>query len=232
MNMKTVKICLIQMIAAAVLSLGLSITALAAQVHGNVDEIHEDSISGWAWDAQAPDVPLTVQITITDAQGRLIHQETAEASLQRDDVAASGYGSGACGFSLPVDWSGLPDGAYIVQVTAAGQTIGGTRQYYKGQPALRSLGVFKTTGYCPCDSCSGGWGRLTSTGAVATAGHTIAVDPNVIPYGTKVMINGVVYTAEDRGGGVKGNHIDIFYNTHGETRVQGTQYAEVFVLDA
>lgn len=232
MNMKTVKICLIQMIAAAVLSLGLSITALAAQVHGNVDEIHEDSISGWAWDAQAPDVPLTVQITITDAQGRLIHQETAEASLQRDDVAASGYGSGACGFSLPVDWSGLPDGAYTVQVTAAGQTIGGTRQYYKGQPALRSLGVFKTTGYCPCDSCSGGWGRLTSTGAVATAGHTIAVDPNVIPYGTKVMINGVVYTAEDRGGGVKGNHIDIFYNTHGETRAQGTQYAEVFVLDA
>ena len=100
MNMKTVKICLIQMIAAAVLSLGLSITSLAAQVHGNVDEIHEDSISGWAWDAQAPDVPLTVQITITDAQGRLIHQETAEASLQRDDVAASGYGSGACGFSL------------------------------------------------------------------------------------------------------------------------------------
>ncbi len=232
MNMKTVKICLIQMIAAAVLSLGLSITALAAQVHGNVDEIHEDSISGWAWDAQAPDVPLTVQITITDAQGSLIHQETAEASLQRDDVAASGYGSGACGFSLPVDWSGLPDGAYTVQVTAAGQTIGGTRQYYKGQPALRSLGVFKTTGYCPCDSCSGGWGRLTSTGAVATAGHTIAVDPNVIPYGTKVMINGVVYTAEDRGGGVKGNHIDIFYNTHGETRAQGTQYAEVFVLDA
>ncbi len=232
MNMKTVKICLIQMIAAAVLSLGLSITALAAQVHGNVDEIHEDSISGWAWDAQAPDVPLTVQITITDAQGSLIHQETAEASLQRDDVAASGYGSGACGFSLPVDWFGLPDGAYTVQVTAAGQTIGGTRQYYKGQPALRSLGVFKTTGYCPCDSCSGGWGRLTSTGAVATAGHTIAVDPNVIPYGTKVMINGVVYTAEDRGGGVKGNHIDIFYNTHGETRAQGTQYAEVFVLDA
>lgn len=232
MNMRTVKICLIQMIAAAVLSLGLSITALAAQVHGNVDEIHEDSISGWAWDAQAPDVPLTVQITITDAQGSLIHQETAEASLQRDDVAASGYGSGACGFSLPVDWSGLPDGAYTVQVTAAGQTIGGTRQYYKGQPALRSLGVFKTTGYCPCDSCSGGWGRLTSTGAVATAGHTIAVDPNVIPYGTKVMINGVVYTAEDRGGGVKGNHIDIFYNTHGETRAQGTQYAEVFVLDA
>ena len=117
MNMKTVKICLIQMIAAAVLSLGLSITALAAQVHGNVDEIHEDSISGWAWDAQAPDVPLTVQITITDAQGSLIHQETAEASLQRDDVAASGYGSGACGFSLPVDWSGLPDGAYTVPVS-------------------------------------------------------------------------------------------------------------------
>ena len=74
--------------------------------------------------------------------------------------------------------------------------------------------------------------KRTSTGAIATANHTIAVDPNVIPYGTKVMINGVVYTAEDKGGGVKGNHIDIFYNTHGETQAQGTQYAEVFVVEA
>lgn len=44
------------------------------------------------------------------------------------------------------------------------------------------------------------------------------------------MINGMVYTAEDRGGAVKGNHIDIFFDTHGETRQYGTQYTEVFLL--
>lgn len=97
---------------------------------------------------------------------------------------------------------------------------------------LVSLGVFKTTGYCPCRRCSEGWGRTTSTGAIASAHHTIAVDPRVIPYGTQVMINGVVYTAEDKGGGVRGHHIDIFFDTHAETRQHGTQNAEVFLLTA
>ena len=46
---------------------------------------------------------------------------------------------------------------------------------------LIPLGVFTTTGYCPCGSCSGRWGRLTSTGALAAAGHTVAVDPRLIP---------------------------------------------------
>ena len=93
-----------------------------------------------------------------------------------------------------------------------------------------SLGVFKTTGYCPCRSCSAGWGRNTCTGAVASSQHTIAVDPREIPYGTRVMINGVVYIAEDKGGGVKGHHIDIFYDTHAESKNHGIQNVEVFLL--
>ncbi len=44
------------------------------------------------------------------------------------------------------------------------------------------------------------------------------------------MINGVIYTAEDCGGGVKGNHIDIFFNTHGETRAYGTRSVEVYLV--
>ena len=95
-----------------------------------------------------------------------------------------------------------------------------------------SLGSFVTTAYCPCDSCSDGWGRHTSTGAVATANHTIAVDPSVIPYGTKVLIDGIVYTAEDRGGGVKGNHIDIFFDSHDQTHLYGKRNVEVFLLNS
>lgn len=95
---------------------------------------------------------------------------------------------------------------------------------------LQSLGVFRTTGYCPCYQCSEGWGRRTSTGAIAKSSHTIAVDPRVIPYGTKLMINGVIYTAEDRGGGVKGNHIDIFFDNHAQTRQHGSRQQEVFLV--
>lgn len=95
---------------------------------------------------------------------------------------------------------------------------------------LQSLGIFRTTGYCPCYRCSEGWGRRTSTGATATSGHTVAVDPRVIPYGTKLMIEGVIYTAEDRGGGVKGNHIDIFFDSHTQTRQHGSRQQEVFLV--
>lgn len=51
---------------------------------------------------------------------------------------------------------------------------------------------------------------MTSTGAIAKEGKTIAVDPAVIPYGSVVKINGNEYVAEDCGGAIKGNKIDIF----------------------
>ena len=128
---------------------------------------------------------------------------------------------------LPSAWTGAPcPMAYIWLKDAKQEAPAAQAQN------LVPLGVFKTTGYCPCRACSEGWGRHTCTGAVATAGHTIAVDPRVIPYGSKVMINGVVYTAEDRGGAVRGNHIDIFFNTHAETRQHGTQSAEVYLVQS
>ncbi|MBQ7534251.1 MAG: 3D domain-containing protein [Stomatobaculum sp.] len=95
----------------------------------------------------------------------------------------------------------------------------------------RDLGQFKLTAYCPCYSCSEGWGRMTSSGRLAQERHTIATDPNVIPEGTKVEINGVVYTAEDIGGGVRGNHIDIFYESHEECLEFGVRYAEVYKVN-
>ncbi|WP_400161759.1 G5 domain-containing protein [Brevibacillus sp. TJ4] len=60
---------------------------------------------------------------------------------------------------------------------------------------------------------SPGYGR-TATGVMAQAGHTIAVDPKVIPLGWWVYIEGVGYRrAEDVGGAVRGNKIDVFVNT-------------------
>ncbi len=95
----------------------------------------------------------------------------------------------------------------------------------------RSLGVFKLTAYCPCYECSKGWGRMTSSGRLAQENHTIATDPSVIPEGTRVVINGTVYVAEDTGGGVVGKHIDIFMESHSATLSFGVQHAEVFLAD-
>lgn len=91
------------------------------------------------------------------------------------------------------------------------------------------LGRFKLTGYCPCRQCSEGYGTRTATGTRAVAGRTVAVDPRVIPYGTHLMINGHEYVAEDRGGAVRGNHIDVYYNTHAEAR-NVLAYADVYIL--
>ena len=96
----------------------------------------------------------------------------------------------------------------------------------------RSLGTFITTGYCPCSKCNGKWsGGITSTGVKARASHTIAVDPKVIPYGTHVIIDGIEYVAEDCGGAIKGNRIDIYFNSHQEALNWGRRKKEVFIIE-
>ena len=71
----------------------------------------------------------------------------------------------------------------------------------------KALGRFTITFYWPGEDH---YGKLTSTGVIAQEGKTIAVDPSVIPYGSIIKINGNEYIAEDCGGAIKGNKIDIF----------------------
>ena len=68
---------------------------------------------------------------------------------------------------------------------------------------------------------------MTSTGVTAKEGRTIAVDPTVIPYGTKVMIDGHTYIAEDCGSAVKGKVVDIFV----EEPYEEMYYTEVFIKE-
>jgi 3D (Asp-Asp-Asp) domain-containing protein len=89
------------------------------------------------------------------------------------------------------------------------------RSEVKSEP----LGTFTVTHYCPCEICCGKSDGITATGTQATEGRTIAVDPSVIPLGTEVEIDGHTYIAEDVGGAIKGNKVDIFVNDH-ETAIQ------------
>lgn len=109
------------------------------------------------------------------------------------------------------------------------------------EPELTSLGEYKITYYCACEKCCGVWAKnrpkdengnpivKTASGAVAQAGKTIAVDPSVIPYGTEVIINGHTYTAQDCGGAIKGNRIDIYCESHEEALQNGVDHYEVFM---
>ena len=88
----------------------------------------------------------------------------------------------------------------------------------------------KTTAYCNCRKCNGQWANgPTYTGVMPKAKHTIAVDPKVIPLGSKVIISGVEYKAEDTGGAIKGNRIDIFFKSHKKALAYGVKYKKVKV---
>ena len=100
------------------------------------------------------------------------------------------------------------------------------------EPEPVSLGEFTITHYCRENYphiCNDGDATHTATGTTPTPGRTIAVDPEVIPYGTEVIINGKTYIAEDTGGAINGNRIDIVTETHEEALRLGIITAEVYV---
>ena len=80
--------------------------------------------------------------------------------------------------------------------------------------------------------CNDGDSTYTATGTIATPGRTVAVDPDIIPYGTTIEIEGVgVRIAEDCGGAIKGNRIDLLFDTHEEALEWGMQTRQVTILN-
>lgn len=84
------------------------------------------------------------------------------------------------------------------------------------------------------------WKGLTSSGKKAVAGLTIATDPRVIPTGTRVYVEGIdskgkkysgVYVAQDTGGAIKGNKIDIFMSSYAECYSFGRRNMIVYILE-
>lgn len=107
----------------------------------------------------------------------------------------------------------------------------GTPVAVSSDASLKPLGKFRITHYCPCSICCGPWANgITSTGVTATTNHTIAVDPTQIPYGSQVVINGQVYVAEDCGGAIKTNCIDIYVASHEEGESKGVYYTDVYLI--
>ena len=94
---------------------------------------------------------------------------------------------------------------------------------------MRFLGNYKLTAYCACDKCCGKTDAITATGAKATQGRTIAVDPKVIPYGSEVIIDGEKYIAEDCGGAIKNNRIDVYFENHDDALNFGVKFEDVYL---
>ncbi len=113
--------------------------------------------------------------------------------------------------------------------------------------------LMEVTGYCNCGKCCGYYrscwscwlipyvssgpnkGKrkkvgITSSGAKAKVG-TIAADISKYPYGTKMFIPGYGWgVVQDTGGAIKGDHIDIFFNSHKEAEAWGKQNLWVTII--
>ena len=74
---------------------------------------------------------------------------------------------------------------------------------------------------------------ITATGKKPRPYHTLAVDPKVIPYGTRIYIPefNKVFIAEDCGGAIKGNRIDIYMNNEYECRQWGVRNITIIILN-
>ena len=93
------------------------------------------------------------------------------------------------------------------------------------------LGNFKITHYCACSKCCGSYGNATAWAGKIVVGTTIAVDPKVIPKLSSVYIDGYGYRrAEDCGGAIKGNKIDVAVASHSEALKLGVAYKDVWLL--
>ena len=106
---------------------------------------------------------------------------------------------------------------------------------------MSHLGEFRITHYCACKKCCGkdpshpAYG-ITATGTVATEGRTIAVDPSVIPYGSRVAVfydDGriVEYIAEDCGGAIDGPEVDVFIADHDRAWELGVKSGSVYIVN-
>lgn len=86
------------------------------------------------------------------------------------------------------------------------------------------------TAYCPCVKCCGKADKITASGVKAIEGITIATDKS-IPFGTKIYIDGVgERIVQDRGGAIKGNRIDLYFENHQEANNFGRQTKQVTIM--
>ena len=157
-----------------------------------------------------------VQVTSND-ESETLDKEEEEGTIHKSE------GEGI--FSDAVEQVGAGSSS-VVNGVQVGEPVS-----VSSDAVLVNLGNFRITHYCPCSICCGPWANgITSTGVTATTNHTIAVDPSQIPYGSKVVINGQVYVAEDCGGAIKRDRMDLYFPTYEECIQFGRRRCTLYFL--
>ena len=173
--------------------------------------------------------------------------------------SAMGDGTVKKGVRLPL-WGRVALAAGVCALVACPLLRSGRDHPHAAMPDISTSGTsgdtqeLLVTGYCNCGKCCGwrkkwflfgepvyNYGKMkgspkkvgvTASGTVAAKG-TIAADPSVYPFGTKIEVPGYgTGTVQDIGGSIKGAHIDLWFPTHEDAIAWGAQKLKVKVEKA
>lgn len=140
------------------------------------------------------------------------------AAIKRFQLSVGLKADGVCGLQT---YAALEDADYNLSDTSWSDEI-------KETPTIGRSVYVEATAYSPFDP---GAGTHTARGNIVRRG-IIAVDPRFIPLGTRVYIPGYGEAiADDTGGAIKGNRIDIAFDTYDEAMRFGRQHIEIYILD-
>ena len=152
-----------------------------------------------------------------DAEGFATVVDETVVSQPVNQIVSVGTGNGE-----PVNSNAPAIGDGVI-ITADGQVLTYSRS-----------AQFVATAYTHTDA---GCDMITATGTTVRTG-TVAVDPKVVPYGTRMFIvtndGSYVYgisTAEDCGGAIKQNRLDLYFGTDAECWQFGVRNCTVYFLD-
>src|SRR6185437_1683437 len=153
---------------------------------------------------------------------------TSEAPVQQqDEVVPTATASTAADTELLHDATPAPEPAAELASAHFGPKAKNVRTIW-----------LQVTAYCPCKKCCGpGAKGLTASGRSIryNDGQFVAADTRVLPFGTKLIIPGYANETPvpviDRGGAIKGYHIDLFFPTREQAKQWGVKWMQVQVVD-
>jgi len=163
-------------------------------------------------------------------QGRTVTVQTGENGI-REDIYRLTYHDGVLASEELISQEVVKEP--VPQIIAMGTKI----LYYTAETPAGSIRYRKVleleaTAYYPGPESTGKWADGTTyTGAPAGYG-VVAVDPSVIPLGTRMYIPGYgIAVAADIGGAIKGNIIDLCFDTYREAVHFGRRIVKVYILE-
>ena len=92
--------------------------------------------------------------------------------------------------------------------------------------------TFRVTAYCPCSKCCGKFAdAVTASGYIIYYGDRFVAAPPEYDFGTVMMIPGYGESkpvpVRDRGGVIKADKLDVYFDSHQEALNWGVQYLDV-----